>query len=348
MYYNRRIYTDTINRKKLDKSKLLKELHETSKILTSNYKRHVSEFLKDGKSIIYANYPGISIEQERLLGKIPNVKYSIRAKKDSIGRSCPISIRQHSKNSVYFILDPSKETVIVKCFTCEGFKELTYKSRVFEEMKPHLTISDKEAKKTKTTRYEPLENLNLSQIIKFEHNTLHLDTNFILEFYDLNKFVTVAAKLDKKSPAFSNWTNRSYDDNESINFKYNNVAVVCGKNSGIFVVDVDVNDNGLQYFQQLCSKHMYRYDLETTCVLTPSGGVHIYYIYNDNFQSNTVKMKTVDGKPIGIDIRSNGGCVIAPPSKYMIEDTIREYKFICMRRPQECPSFIYDLVKQCD
>jgi hypothetical protein len=59
-------------------------------------------------------------------------------------------------------------------------------------------------------------------------------------------------------------------------------------------------------------------------------------------------MKTVDGKPIGIDIRSNGGCVIAPPSKYMIEDTIREYKFICMRRPQECPSFIYDLVKQCD
>jgi hypothetical protein len=127
--------------------------------------------------------------------------------------------------------------------------------------------------------------------------------------------------------------------NENINFKYNNLAILCGPESGIFVVDVDVNDNGLLYFQQLCTKHKYRYDISTTCVLTPSGGIHLYFKYNTHFSGNSVRMRSTDDKPIGIDIRSTGGCVIAPPSSY----PNGKYQFLCMKRPQECPDFMYDL-----
>jgi hypothetical protein len=154
----------------------------------------------------------------------------------------------------------------------------------------------------------------------------------------------VAAKLDKKCPVFKNWTNRTFEMNESINFKFNNVAIITGKSSNIFVIDVDVNDNGLLYFQRFCSKHNYRYDMDTTCVLTPSGGIHLYYIYNEIFSSNSVRLKTTDSLGneinVGIDIRSNGGCVVAPPSKY----PKGKYEFLCMKRPQECPEFMYELI----
>jgi hypothetical protein len=160
-----------------------------------------------------------------------------------------------------------------------------------------------------------------------------------MEFYDLNFFVQIPAKLNKKCPAFSNWTDRTFEMNEKINFEFNNIAILCGESSGIFVVDIDVDDNGLRYFQQLCSKNNYRYDKATTCVLTPSGGIHLYFKYNEQFKSNSVRMRTVDDKSVGIDIRTNGGCVIAPPSKY----PAGKYQFICMIRPQECPRFICDL-----
>jgi hypothetical protein len=155
----------------------------------------------------------------------------------------------------------------------------------------------------------------------------------------LNFFVQIPARLDRKSPVGQNWNSRTFSMNENINFKYNNVAILCGPESGIFVVDVDVNDNGLLYFQQLCTKHGYRYDTRTTCVLTPSGGIHLYFKYNIHFSGNSVRMRSIDNKPIGIDIRSTGGCVIGPPSHY----PNGKYQFLCMKKPQECPDFLYDL-----
>jgi hypothetical protein len=177
-------------------------------------------------------------------------------------------------------------------------------------MKANIVVSEKEQKKCKTTRYQRLENLDAISIVKFDHSVINVDSDVIMEFYTANSFVLLPCRLDRKSPINTDWVSRTFEMNETVNFKFNNIGILCGAKSGIFVVDIDINDNGLTYFQQLCSKHNYRYDISTTCILTPSGGIHLYYRYNDSFSSNSVRMKTQDDKPIGIDIRSNGGCVI--------------------------------------
>ena len=339
MYLCKKLVKQTISIRQKEKKRIFSEIEETTKFVNSNLKLDRHEFIKISKDIIYNNFPGISLENERFYGKRPNESITIKAKIDSIGKSCPISIRQHSKNSIYFVLNPNSKSVIVKCFKCTGFKQLDFNTKLLEDMRPNIVISEKDTKKLKTTKYNKLENLDEIQIVKFDHNVLEVEVDVILEFYDLNFFVQIPARLDRKSPVGQNWNSRTFSMNEKINFKYNNIAILCGPESGIFVIDVDVNDNGLQYFQQLCTKHKYRYDISTTCVLTPSGGIHLYYKYDNHFSANSVRMRTADDRPIGIDIRSTGGCVLGPPSSYPNGN----YKFLCMKRPQVVPDFLYDL-----
>jgi hypothetical protein len=338
-----RAFKDTKSLIQNDKKRTFEEMDRMTVFVNSQMKINKHEFLKNAKVIIYKNFPGISLESERMFGKFPNEYMTIRAKRDTIGRTCPLSVRQHSKNSVYFCLNPQKQSVVVKCFKCEGFLQLEEDGSILSEIRNNVVISEKESKKVKTTEARTLQNLDEIEIIKFAHDVVHVDEAFIREFYDLNFFCQVPARLDKKAPTFKDWNSRTFEMNESINFEYNNIAICTGIVSGIFCVDVDVSENGLIYFQKLCTKNNYRYDNETTCILTPSGGIHLYFQYDEIFFSNSVGLRTVDslGNPskISIDIRSNGGCVIAPPSKY----SNGQYRFLCMKRPQKCPDFIYEL-----
>lgn len=83
---------------------------------------------------------------------------------------------------------------------------------------------------------------------------------------------------------------------------YYNIGLVTG--GGLFVIDVDIknNKNGFQSLQQ------HGKELPTTVkVKTPSGGVHLYYRAEKQI-SNKVNLYD------GIDIRGEGGYVVAPPS----------------------------------
>lgn len=77
-----------------------------------------------------------------------------------------------------------------------------------------------------------------------------------------------------------------------------NIAVITGEISGIFVVDIDPRHGGSR-------------DLllgyETITAATGGGGWHYYFKYQKGF-SNAA------GVDDGIDIRGDGGYVIAPPS----------------------------------
>ena len=338
MYRELKFYRLTLSIRQREKKRIFSEIEETNNFVNATMKLDRHEFVKQSKKIIYQNFPGISLENERFYGQKTNESITIKAKIDSVGRSCPLSLRQHSKNSIYFLLNTNNRTVFVKCFKCTGSKELSLQTKLLEEMRPNIVISEKDSKKTKTVN-KKLQNLDDIRIVKFAHDVVDVDIDGILEFYNLNHFVQIPARLDRKSPIGQNWNSRTFAMNENINFKYNNIAILCGPESGIFVVDVDVNDNGLLYFQQLCTKHNYRYDIETLCCLTPSGGVHCYFKWNEHFSGNSVRMRGSDDKPIGIDIRSKGGCVIAPPSSY----PKGKYQFLCMKRPQEIPDFMYDL-----
>lgn len=92
---------------------------------------------------------------------------------------------------------------------------------------------------------------------------------------------------------------------------YYNIGLVTG--GGLLVIDIDVknNKNGFQSLQQ------HGKELPTTVkVRTPSGGIHLYY-HAEGKISNKVNLYD------GIDIRGEGGYIVAPPS--MIDN--QEYQF---------------------
>jgi archaellum biogenesis ATPase FlaH len=73
------------------------------------------------------------------------------------------------------------------------------------------------------------------------------------------------------------------------------IAIVCGKISGLIVVDIDKPDMDLSWLP------------ETSIIKTGSGGFHYYYKYCPGV-NNKVRIKDY------IDLRGDGGFVICPPS----------------------------------
>ncbi len=97
-----------------------------------------------------------------------------------------------------------------------------------------------------------------------------------------------------------------------LNQPSNNIAIVTGKISGITVIDLDKH-KGVD---------MEKYPTDTYRVKTGNGGMHLYYRYHADAPNVADVFK--DGK--GVDIRNDGGYVVAPPSvitpKYEGEDGV--------------------------
>jgi hypothetical protein len=85
-----------------------------------------------------------------------------------------------------------------------------------------------------------------------------------------------------------------------------NVAIVTGVVSGLVVLDVDARHGGEQSLAGLETAHgpLPR----TIAVATGGGGRHLYFSHPGGVVHNKV------GLAPGIDVRGDGGCVIAPPS----------------------------------
>ena len=85
-----------------------------------------------------------------------------------------------------------------------------------------------------------------------------------------------------------------------------NVAIRTGVESGLVVVDIDAKHNGL------ISYDMFKDDLPPTyTVRTGGGGLHLYFQYplGEDIRNKTSLFE-------GVDIRAEGGYVIAPPSMH--------------------------------
>lgn len=103
-----------------------------------------------------------------------------------------------------------------------------------------------------------------------------------------------------------------------------NVGIATGQGSGFWAIDLDVKDNGLEAWKKFCGD----LDLpQTVTVRTPSGGRHYWFRWpeeGDVFNS-------VRKLGPGIDVRGEGGIVVAPPSA---KPDGRSYTF----EPGLCPS----------
>lgn len=80
-----------------------------------------------------------------------------------------------------------------------------------------------------------------------------------------------------------------------------NIGIITGEISGLVVVDVDTTKGGDH--EPILEK--YPTDM---VVRTGSGGYHLYYEYTPEWSGNRTNVVP------GVDIRSNGGLVVAPPS----------------------------------
>jgi len=92
-----------------------------------------------------------------------------------------------------------------------------------------------------------------------------------------------------------------------------NVGVVTGKDSGLLVLDIDLQKEGVQESKKkLEQKGNLPY---TPQVRTGGGGEHIFMTYPDN--GTIYGNKANLGGLIGIDVRGEGGYVVAHPSKHI-------------------------------
>lgn len=86
------------------------------------------------------------------------------------------------------------------------------------------------------------------------------------------------------------------------------IAILTGERSnGLVVIDIDNKNghNGLKSIQEWEKQH--GYFPETWQVETPSGGIHLYFKAKGQYKTRTDVLD-------GVDIRAEGGLVIAPPT----------------------------------
>lgn len=92
-----------------------------------------------------------------------------------------------------------------------------------------------------------------------------------------------------------------------------NVGILTGSTSGIMVIDIDPRHGGDLELERLVREHG---PLDTLSVTTGGGGKHFYFKMPDGLRlGNSVGRS--DGKSgiaPGIDVRGDGGLVVAPPS----------------------------------
>jgi len=87
-----------------------------------------------------------------------------------------------------------------------------------------------------------------------------------------------------------------------------NVAVACGRISGVFVLDVDPLKGGDNALNKLIAEHGRLPD--TPMQLTGGGGQHYFFKYPEN----TVVRNSASRLGAGLDIRGEGGYVVVAPS----------------------------------
>lgn len=95
-----------------------------------------------------------------------------------------------------------------------------------------------------------------------------------------------------------------------------NVAIVTGVVSGLVVLDIDVGHGGTESLKRLQREHG---ALPPTIeAVSGSGGRHFYFAHPGAVVRNRA------GVVPGIDLRGDGGCVVAPPS---LHPTGKRYKW---------------------
>lgn len=137
----------------------------------------------------------------------------------------------------------------------------------------------------------------------------------------------IPIKSGTKRPALNDWVNAATTSHDTIEKWWTandvgGVGIVTGPKTGFFVLDVDVADGkyGDESLSELESSHGKLPD--TVEVITGSGGRHLYYAWPEGRA-----VATSGGKlGPGLDIRGEGGQVVAPGSRHPQTGNLYEWE----------------------
>ena len=119
-------------------------------------------------------------------------------------------------------------------------------------------------------------------------------------------------------------------DNYYYNDKYNGLALITGKVNDIIVIDID----NIQHWESFLNEYD-REEPKTVKVKSGSGGIHLYFKYTDDLESIKSNTKCF-GQKYDIDIRTNGGCIIVPPTKYYNKNLDKKEEYIWEKNIFNC------------
>lgn len=162
-------------------------------------------------------------------------------------------------------------------------------------------------------------------------NKLLASALYYAEIFNWSVFPLVP---NDKNPITTNGVKAATTDLEQIKKWWSktpnaNIGIATGDISNFFVVDLD-GEVGINSFENLLTE--YNDFPDTVECLTGSGGKHIYL----KFENENVIKNKVDwlGNGSNVDIRGNGGYVVAPPS---IHPNGTLYEWELSSRPNEIP-----------
>ena len=117
-----------------------------------------------------------------------------------------------------------------------------------------------------------------------------------------------------KHPRINEWQKKATTDPAVISqwwkkWPHANIGIVCGKESGIFVVGPD----GQEGIDQLAALEARCGEIPHTVIsATPGGGKHFIFLWPSDGGARIGQSVNIHGKKI--DIRGEGGYIVAPPS----------------------------------
>ena len=144
----------------------------------------------------------------------------------------------------------------------------------------------------------------------------------------------------EKRPALSDWPNLASTDAKQIvdwwiQFPHRNIGLATGTGSGFFVLDIDPKNGGSETLAVLENDNGQL--PRTYSVRTGSGGRHYYFRMPDFELGNSPGQL----KGTGIDVRGDGGQVVAPPSV----TAVGAYSVLRDDAIAEAPEWLLSLLK---
>ena len=123
-----------------------------------------------------------------------------------------------------------------------------------------------------------------------------------------------------------------HENNPSCNW-----AIACGKISGVIVVDIDPRNGGEESIADVVER--YGKSVVAPTVKTGGGGYHYYYKYDDYVGLNNGPILD------GIDIKTDGGYVLIPPSRTKDDYTWAEGRSLTEVSLPSLPEWIVEAAK---